>query len=299
MRVAIAGGTGLIGVALAAALRARGDEVLVLTRRTPKSPDAVQWDPRKGIAEKARVDGLDAIVNVAGAPIADRPWTKARRKELWESRVDATAVLGAALAALPSPPRVWVGAGGLGRFGDCGAEVVDDDHPPGTGFLAELSVAWEGAHERAAGSFGARWVVLRKGIVLAANGGAFPLMLTPFRFGLGGWLGDGQQYTAWISLRDTVRAYVFALSEPAVSGGVNATVPDPAQNKEWSRALGRALHRPVLTHAPKWALRGALGELADDLFLASTRAVPRRLLAAGFTFEDVDAESTFRGLLAL
>ena len=178
------------------------------------------------------------------------------------------------------------------------ANLVDDDHAPGTGFLADWSVAWEGAHERAASSLGARWVVLRKGIVLAANGGAFPLMLTPFRFGLGGWLGDGQQYTAWISLRDAARAYVFALSEPALTGGVNATVPDPAQNKEWSRALGRALHRPVLTHAPKWALRGALGELADDLFLASTRAVPRRLLSAGFTFEDVDAESTFRGLLA-
>lgn len=297
MRVLITGGTGLIGTALARILRERGDDVLILTRRPPTDPSFVQWDPARGPMEPQRLAGLDAVVNLAGAPIADRPWTRARRKELRASRIDATETLIRSLEKLPSPPRVFLGVGGIGRFGDRGDEILDDDAPPGAGFLAELATAWEEAHLSSA-RLGCRAAVLRFSIVLAAEGGAFPLMVKPFRWGLGGWLGNGLQYTSWITLRDAARGFVHLLDRDDLSGGFNGTVPEPITNYDWSKALGRALHRPVLGHAPKWALRGALGDLADDLLLSSVRAVPRRLLESGFRFEDPEAEPAFARLLA-
>lgn len=295
-RVAITGGTGMIGGWIARALRARGDEVLILTRQVPREAGQVQWDPRKGVHEPERLDGIDACIHLTGAPIASRPWTAARRKELWESRVDATSILLESLSNLPTPPSVYVGAGGLGFYGDRGDELLTEEDSPGTGFLAELAQAWEEAHFEAS-ALGCRTSVMRKSIVLSPTGGTFPLMINPFRFGIGGWLGNGRQYTPWVSIRDTVAGYLMAVDDPRISGPVNLTVPEPTSNKAWSKALGRALHRPVLGHAPKWALRGALGELADDLFLASVRAVPAKLDALGFEFEDVDAEATFTWLV--
>jgi uncharacterized protein (TIGR01777 family) len=296
VRVAIAGGTGMIGTALADALRARGDEVLILTRGPARGPHDVKWDPAKGSVDTARLEGLDAVYNFAGAPIANRPWTKQRRQVLWESRIDSTKVLIDALGALQKPPPVYLGTGGLGRFGNRGDEIIDDDAAPGTGFLAELSVAWEEAHLQAR-RIGCRPCVLRMNIVLSPKGGAFPLMVTPFRIGIGGWLGNGLQYTPWITIRDAVAAFLHLQGTPSCEGGFNGTIPEPPTNYEWSKALGRALHRPVLTHAPKWALRGALGELADELLIASCRAVPRKLLESGFTFQDVESEAAFRWLL--
>ena len=296
-RVAITGGTGMIGGWITRALRARGDEVIILTRQSTRAPGHVQWDPRKGVQDSAQLEGLDACVHLTGAPIASRPWTAARRKELWESRVDATAVLLEVLSNLSAPPSVYVGAGGLGFYGDRGDEVLTEQAPAGTGFLAELAQAWEEAHFEAT-ALGCRASVMRKSIVLSPTGGTFPLMINPFRFGIGGWLGNGRQYTPWVSIRDTVSGYLLAIDDARVSGPVNLTVPEPSSNKAWSKALGRALHRPVLGHAPKWALRGALGELADDLFLASVRAVPAKLQGLGFEFEDVDAEATFSWLVS-
>lgn len=296
MRFAIVGGTGLIGTALAERLRARGDEVYIVTRRSPRGEEEVQWDPSRGVLTPAQLEGLDAVYNLTGAPIADRPWTRARRKVLWESRVDATAVLLRSLADLERPPATFIGVGGLGLFGDRGDAIIDDDDPPGTGFLADLCIAWEAGH-MAAEELGARAAVLRMSVVLSPDGGAFPLMVRPFRY-VGGWLGNGRQYTSWISVRDCVGALVHLADHADCTGFFNGTVPEPIPNKEWCKALGRAVHRPVVTHAPKWALRGALGELADELFLASVRAVPRKLLASGYSFVDSDAEETFRWLVA-
>ena len=287
----------MIGTEVANRHRERGDEVVILTRRA-RAPDHLQWDPRKGSTERKRFDGCGVLYNFAGAPIADRPWTKARREELWASRVDFTRALLDSFAGVDSPPPVYVGAGGLGRFGDCGDRYIDDDDPPGDGFLAELSMAWEEQHLLAREVIGARACVSRMGMVLSGTGGALPLMVKPYRLGLGGWLGNGKQYTSWISVRDAVSVFVFLADNESCEGAFNGTVPEPIRNKEWCKALGRALHRPVLTHAPKWVLRGALGEFADSLLLASVRAVPRKLTERGFTFEDVDAQTTFESLIA-
>jgi len=286
----------MIGTALHRGLLARGDAVQVLTRGSPRSEHQIQWDPSKGIPGSAALEGIDVVVNLTGAPIADRPWTKARRKVLWESRVDATNTLISSLAALRTPPTVFVGTGGLGLFGDRGEETVDDDDPPGDGFLAELSQAWESAHLTAAQKLGARASVLRMSMVLSPEGGVFPLMVKPFRY-VGGWVGNGRQFTSWISIRDCVGAMCWLVDHEDCVGGFNGTVPLPIRNKEWCKALGRVLHRPVITHAPKWALRGALGDLADELFLASLRAVPRKLTESGYRFVDTDPEATFRWLV--
>ncbi len=286
----------MIGTALAETLRGRGDEVLIVTRRSPRSEHEIQWDPTRRVHAIERLEGLDALFNLAGAPIATRPWTKARRKVLWDSRIQATEVLIESLARLDSPPKVYIGVGGLGIFGDRGDEEIGDDDPPGTGFLSELCIAWETAH-MSAENLGSRASVLRMALVLSPTGGVFPLMVRPFRY-IGGWMGNGKQFTSWISMRDCVRAFIHLAQSDECTGYFNGTVPDPIRNREWCKALGRVMHRPVVTHAPKWAMRGALGELADDLFLASLRCVPRKLLASGFTFEDVDAEQTFEWLIA-
>lgn len=286
----------MIGTALRRALLARGDSVQVLTRGAPTAEHQVAWDPTKGIPALAQLEGVDTVVNLTGAPIADRPWTKARRKVLWESRVDATNTLVAALATLRAPPTVFVGTGGLGLFGDRGEETVDDADPPGAGFLPDLSAAWEAAHLASADKLGARASVLRMSMVLSPEGGVFPLMVKPFRY-VGGWVGNGKQFTSWISVRDCVGALCWLVDHEDCAGGFNGTVPVPIRNKEWCKALGRVLHRPVITHAPKWALRGALGDLADELFLASLRAIPRKLIDSGYVFVDTDPEATFRWLV--
>jgi len=285
----------MIGTALADALRARGDEVVIITRRTPKSDDEVQWDPARRVHGIGQLEGLEAIFNLAGAPIATRPWTKARRKVLWHSRVQATERLIESLARLDRPPKVYVGVGGLGIFGDQGDEEIDDDAPPGTGFLSELCIAWETAH-MSAENIGSRAAVLRMALVLSPSGGVFPLMVRPFRY-VGGWMGNGAQYTSWISIRDCVGALIHLAENDTCVGYFNGTVPDPIRNRAWCEALGRVMHRPVVTHVPKWAMRGALGELADELFLASLRCVPNKLVASGYAFRDTDVEETFQWLI--
>jgi len=288
----------MIGAWLARELRGRGDEVLILTRRRSRRADHVRWDPMKRVSDPERLEGLDAVVHLSGAPIADRPWTSQRRKVLYDSRVEAANTLLETFQALDTPPKAWLGASVIGYYGDRGEQVLVEDMDPGSGFLAELARDWEGCQVQAAEALGARVAILRMSSVLSPTGGLFPLMVQPFRVGIGGWLGDGRQYTPWVSVRDVVGAYLHLLDDDEAEGLFNGTIPDPTTNKEWCRALGRVLHRPVLTHAPKWALRGALGELADDLFFASVRAVPRKLLGSGYTFEDTEAEATFRWLIA-
>lgn len=299
LRYAIVGGTGMLGTRLARALRERGDEVTVVTRRSPRPGDEVrevQWDPNKGLASPKLLEGLDVVFNLAGAPLADRPWTRQRRRVLTDSRVKATETLVNALGQLDAPPKVFVGVGSLGIFGDRGEDFVDDDDPPGTGFLSELCVAWEGA-QLAAESIGCRSALLRMSVVLSPSGGAFPLMVRPFRV-VGGWLGHGRQFTPWISVWDAIGALIHLADTPQCVGAFNGTVPDPPRNKDWLKALGRAMNKPVVTHAPRWALRGALGELADSLLIASIRAVPRKLLASGYEFQDTDPDEVFAKLLA-
>ena len=212
----------------------------VLTRRAPESPYEIQWDPVKGLPNPRPLEGLDGLFNLVGEHLADRPWTKVRRRLLLESRLQSTETLLTAMAELEQPPRAYVGVGSLGIFGDRGDDFIDDDDTSGSGFLAELCVAWENAHFQAEEHLGARVAVLRMSVVLSPDGGAFPLMVQPFRY-VGGWLGNGKQYSPWISIRDCVGALSHLIEHEHASGPFNGTVPTPITNREWLAALGTVM----------------------------------------------------------
>ncbi|TVQ90115.1 MAG: TIGR01777 family protein [Deltaproteobacteria bacterium] len=288
----------MLGTWLGHALRDRGDEVFVVTRSEAEEEHELSWTSSRGIIDLRRLEGADAVVNLMGAPIADRPWTRMRRNTLRDSRIQSTATILQSLSRLDAPPKHYVGVGHLGIYGERGEQILDESDDPGEGFLAELALDWEQAHLAAERQLQARTAVLRMAVALSPTGGVFPLMIQPFRVGLGGWLGDGRQYLPWISVRDAVSAFLFLLDHPELEGLFNGCVPVPTRQKEWARALGRALNKPVVSNAPKWALRGALGDLADELYLASIRAVPQRLQKAGFSFQDAEAEATFGWLVA-
>lgn len=299
MRVAITGSSGLIGTALAAHLAAGGHEVLRLRRGAASAAAGAgpaAWDPAAGWIAPGALAGCDAVVHLAGASIGEGRWSARRRRELRASRIDATRLLVAHLETLPQRPAVLVCASAVGYYGDRGDAVLDESAAAGSGFLADLVRDWE-AEARRAERLGVRVALPRFGVVLARHGGALPRMLLPFRFGLGGRLGSGRQWMPWVTLEDTVRAIAFALAEPALAGAFNVTAPQPVTNAEVTRALGRQLHRPALMPVPRFALRLALGEAADELLLSSTRAVPSRLLAAGFAFTHPDLAGALAAVL--
>ncbi len=298
MRVAITGGTGMIGTALASVLQARGDDVLILTRGRPRADNHIKWDLNRGAHDVSRLEDVEVVFNLCGAPIGTRPWTTGRRAELYKSRIESTNAIVSSLQAVRAPVKHFIGAGGLGYFGDRGDEILEDDASPGnSGFLSELDQAWEQAHLTAASTLECRGAVVRMAVVLDPFGQTFPLMLQPFRLGIGGWLGDGSQYLPFTTIRDCVGAFMHVLNHPELTGGINSCVPEPPTNRDWSEALGRALDRKVRTHAPKWVLRGAFGELGESLFLHSVRAVPKKLLDSGYEFELPESEAAFRWLL--
>jgi len=287
-RVAVTGASGLIGAALGAALRADGCEVRRLVRGTPGADDEVAWDPAAGRLDPAGLEGLDAVVHLAGEGIADGRWTAARRERILRSRVDGTALLARTLAALRRPPRALLSGSAVGYYGDRGDEVLDETAPSGAGFLAEVCRAWEGAAEPARAA-GIRVVHLRTGVVLSGRGGALPRMAAPFRRFLGGPIGSGRQWVSWIALDDEVGAIRHLLEAEQVAGPVNLTAPRPVPNAELARALGRALGRPAVFRTPAAALRLLFGEMAAVL-LDSTRAVPRALERSGYVFRHPELE---------
>ncbi|GAA1364476.1 TIGR01777 family oxidoreductase [Streptomyces beijiangensis] len=282
MRIVIAGASGLIGKALGLSLRADGHEVVRLVRRSPQGPDEVEWDPRREYVDTEGLAGCGAVVNLAGAGVGDHRWTAAYKKELRDSRVLGTATLAEAVASLDVPPGVFLCGSALGFYGDTGDRAVDENAPPGDGFLASLCVEWEEA-ARAAEEAGVRTAFARTGLVVAREGGAWGKLFPLFRAGLGGRLGDGRQYWSFIALHDEVAALRHILDTDSLSGPVNLTGPEPVTNREVTAAMGRALHRPTLAAAPAFALRIALGEFAGDV-LGSQRVLPTRLLESGFSF---------------
>lgn len=298
MRVLISGGSGLIGGVLAESLRSRGDEVWILTREERDEEGWIHWNTSKGIVPLRTAEGMDAIVHLVGAPLAARAWTPRRRALLRESRIRSTEVIGASLARLDAPPRHWVGVGTLGLFGHRGASWIDDDDAPGEGFLADLGREWEEVQHSAAREVGARSAVLRMGVVLSARGGVVPPLLTPFRYGFGGWLGDGEQYTPWLAMDDAVGALTHLLDHEGCEGGFNGNVPEPVVLREWCEAFGQAVGKKVRGPAPTWAVRGALGELADALILSSLRARPRKLLESGYRFSQPELLPLLREIVA-
>lgn len=290
MRVAITGSSGLIGTALRGSLIADGHEVVRLVRRQPMAPDEVHWNPSRGRIDLADLEGLDAAVNLAGAPIGARRWTSSYKKTILASRTNATHVLATALAKLDHPPRVLVSASAVLVYGlHHGREFLDEDELPGASFLASVCAQWEATAEPATtGDIAVCHP--RFGIVISRRGGALARMLPWFRAGLGGPIGGGNQYWSTVSLVDAVRGVRFLLETPGCTGPYNVTTPTPVTNAEFARVLAYTLRRPTLLPLPPFAVRARFGEIAEDL-LASYRAVPRRLLESGFSFDHPDTRS--------
>ncbi|MCK9486447.1 MAG: TIGR01777 family oxidoreductase [Dehalococcoidia bacterium] len=283
MRVGITGSTGMIGTALAARLVAAGHEVAPLTRTSAPKPQAQGWNPAAGWIAPGMFEGCDAVVHLAGASIGEGRWTKARKRVLWDSRIDGTRLLVDHLGTLARPPRVLVSSSASGYYGNRGDLVLSEDAGAGEGFLPDLVQAWEG-EARHAEQHGIRVVTPRLGVVLAREGGALPRMVLPVRLGAGGPLGNGRQWMPWVTLTDAVRAFEFALTHE-VSGAYNVAAPEASRNRDFMRALGRQLRRPSFFPTPAFLLRIVIGEAADGLLLASARMDPARFVQAGFTYE--------------
>jgi len=295
MRVCVSGASGMVGGTLTARLQQDGHEVMPLVRHS--AGDAgISWDPADGQIDADRLNGFDAVVHLAGENIAEGRWTAAKKARIRDSRVQGTRLLSSALAQLENKPQVLVSASANGYYGDRGDELLTEDSPAGDGFLPEVCVDWEAATQPAVEA-GIRVINLRIGPVLSTQGGALAKMLLPFRMGVGGVVGNGRQYFSWIELDDLVGAIVFAIQHESLRGPVNAVAPQSVTNREFTKTLGKVLKRPTVMPMPAFAMRLALGELADGLLLASARVEPRRLLDTGFPFAYPDLEGALRHLL--
>jgi uncharacterized protein len=302
-KVLIAGSTGLIGTALAASCARDGITVAALVRDPARAasrlPGAtlLAWDGAKGPLPAGALEGVDVVVNLVGEPIAGHRWSEAYKTRVRESRVLATRALVDAIRGREQRPRALIQASGAGFYGDRGDEILTEASSTGAGFLAEVCRDWEAEAEKAA-ELGVRVVVLRMGIVLSRAGGFLARILPPFRLGVGGHVGTGRQWLPWIHLDDEIGLIRHAMAAPSVSGVLNAVAPEPVTNAELTTALGRALRRPTVLSAPAFALRLALGgEMAEELILASQRAMPVRTLESGFKFQHPLLEPALRDLV--
>jgi uncharacterized protein (TIGR01777 family) len=295
MKIYVSGASGLIGSALVADLSAAGHTVQRLVRHRELAVGGdVYWNPAAGELERAAVAEADAIVNLAGESIAAGRWTARQKRAILESRVNATRTIAEALSRPDGRPKILVNASAIGYYGDRGDELLDENSPSGSGdFLSEVCRQWEAAAAPAARG-GARVVLARIGVVLSRQGGALAKMLTPFRLGLGGRAGSGRQYMSWIALTDVVGAVTACLVDDKLSGPVNIVAPEPVTNHEFTKTLGRVLRRPTIVPLPAPIARLALGQMADELLLASQRVQPAKLLVAGYAFKFPQLERTLR-----
>ena len=298
MKVLISGSSGLVGSALVRLLEGSGHEVVRLVRRTPDpgGGTAANWDPAAGTIDAAALEGLDGVVHLAGENIAGGRWNQALKERIRSSRVDGTRLLAETLAGLDRPPQCLLSASAIGFYADRGDEQLDESSPVGAGFLADVCRAWESAAEPAREA-GIRVVNLRIGVVLASDGGALKKMLLPFKLGLGGRVGSGRQWWSWIAIDDVVGAIQHALLTESLTGPLNLVAPNPATNLEFTKALGRVLRRPTVFPMPAFAARLALGEMADELLLASTRVDARRLTDSGYEFRCPGLDGALRHVL--
>ena len=303
MKIVIAGGSGFLGRSLAASLVSDGHQVVVLARHSPQVsglPAGVRlvvWDPSGQAGHWAvEVDGADAVINLAGEPIAARRWTAAQKARISDSRIRATRSLVASMAVAAAGPPIFVSGSAVGYYGPMGDEVVDEMFPAGRDFLAGVCAQWEAEALHASASR-TRVVLIRTGLVLERDGGALMQMLPAFKWGAGGAVGSGQQYWPWIHREDWVGLVRWAMSTSNISGPLNATAPNPVPSAEFARALGDALHRPAFMRAPAIGLKILFGEMADALLLSGQRAVPARALASGFVFRFATIDDALRAVL--
>ena len=297
MKIAITGSTGLVGSALNPFLTTGGHHVVRMVRTgAAASGDDLGWDPNRGTIDARRLEGLDAVVHLAGENIATRRWNAEQKARIRDSRVQGTKLLCETVAKLKRPPRVLISASAIGFYGDQGDRELTEESPSGSGFLPEVCRDWEAATEVAKNA-GIRTVQLRFGVILSPRGGALAKMLTPFRLGLGGQVGGGQQWMSWIALDDVVGCIHHALTTDTLCGPVNTVAPTPVTNHEFTKTLGKVLRRPTFFPVPGFMARLAFGEMANELLLASTRALPRALLDSNYRFLYRDLENAFRDML--
>lgn len=295
MRIAITGSSGLIGSALIAAIEARGDAALRIVRGGASADDVV-WDINAGTIEADKLEGVDAVVHLAGAGIGDKKWTDEYKAQVIESRALGTALIAETIAGLDTPPKVFVSGSAMGYYGDRGDSRLTERDTRGQGFLSDVVTAWEGAASPAIDA-GIRTAFIRTGVVLSPEGGALEAQLPFFKLGIGGKIGDGTQYWSWISITDQVNA-ILHIIDSDISGPVNLTAPNPSTNSEFTTALGKALGRPTFLPTPKFAVDIRLGrEAAKEMLFFSTRVIPEVLLDSGFTFQHPTIEEAFEAIL--
>jgi uncharacterized protein (TIGR01777 family) len=295
-RIAVAGSSGLVGSHLVRYLEANGDHVIRLVRERPASPGFVFWDPAKGELDAATLDAVDAVVNLAGVSIAGKRWSAARKQKILQSRIDSTSLLSQTMASMSSKPSVFISTSAVGYYGDAGSIVLTETAPRGEGFLAGVCEQWEAAAEPARQA-GIRVIHPRFGIVMAGDGGMLPQIARLFRVGLGGPMGNGQQFLSWVDLDDLVAMIDFLIDADSIEGAMNAVAPQSVTNEEFTRTLGTVLSRPTFLPAPAFAIRLLMGEMGEELVLASQRAVPTRLQDAGFAYRYLSLERSLRHAL--
>jgi len=283
LRIIVSGSHGLVGKALIKALEADGHEIYRLVRYAPHSEKEIEWSPDRYSIAISRIEGFDAVFHLAGESIASGRWNEGKKRKIRESRTKGTKLLADALANLSAPPKTLVSASAIGYYGDRGDELLTETSPPGKDFLADVCIEWEKATEHARAK-GVRVVNTRFGIILDKEGGALAKMLTPFRMGIGGRIGDGKQWMSWIALDDVIAALQFVLNDESMNSPVNFVAPNPVRNAEFTKTLGSVLSRPTIFPIPEFGVRLAFGEMADALLLSSQRASASRLQAAGFAF---------------
>jgi uncharacterized protein len=295
MKILVSGATGFIGTALSGHLSDARHDVIPLGRSRSR-PFSIVWDPEKGEIEADKLTGIDAVVHLAGENIASGRWTASKKERLVSSRVKGTRLLSEALARMPSPPQVLVSGSAIGYYGNRGNETLREESAPGNGFLADLCKQWEAATD-AATRKGIRVVHLRTGIVLAPHGGVLGKMLPPFKLGVGGKIGSGEQFMSWITLEDLCGCILHCIQSPGLHGAVNAVAPHPVTNLEFTKTLGRVISRPTIVPMPAFAARLALGQMADELLLSSAKVEPAKLLGTRFGFRHKELEGALVSLL--
>ena len=297
MKILIGGSHGLVGTALIKSLEAQGHEIFRLVRHAPTSKTEVEWSPDRYSIALARIEGFDAVVNLAGESIAEGRWTDDKKRRIRESRVKGTKLLGDALANLTVPPKSFVCASAIGYYGNRGDELLTESSAPGDNFLAKVCAEWEDATALATEK-GIRVMNARFGVILDTNGGALKKMLPPFRMGVGGRIGSGKQWMSWIALDDVIGGIQFALANDSMKGPVNFVAPVPVTNAEFTKTLGKVLSRPTIFPIPAFAIKLLFGEMGEALLLGGQRVAPERLVAEGFEFSYPQLDPALAHILA-
>ena len=296
MNILVSGSTGLIGTAVCSFLSKKKHKVLRLVRRSASAPDEIPWDPSSGTLDVSALDGLDAVVHLAGENIATGRWTADKKRMIRESRIQGTELLAKSLSYLFDPPKVLVSISAIGFYGNRGEELLDEESSAGTGFLPELCREWEAATVPAA-MRGIRVVIPRVGMVLSAAGGSLPLMLPVFRHGIGGRIGNGRQYMSWIAIDDLVGAIHHAITRDTLQGPVNAVSPNPLPNQVFTKVLSHVLARPAAFVLPGFVARLFLGQMADEVLLSSAKVFPSKLMKSGYKFAFPELDGALQHIL--